>query len=221
MEEKAFFEYHMYTLPRPSTVADNEVKQIEMFPPARGVAVEKKYLYQPLARFRWSHGGRYTDRSMGVDSYKKVQVFVEFLNSEENNLGIPLPAGKIRVYKKDPADEAMEFVGEEGIDHTPKDEKLSLEVGNAFDVVGERRQVDFRIETRRNWMLESVEIKVRNHKEEDITVRVKEPMYRWNTWRMMESSHEYQKLDAYNTAWDVPVEADGETVVTYTVEYTW
>jgi hypothetical protein len=221
MEEKAFFEYHMYTLPRPSTVADNEVKQLEMFPPARGVAVEKRYLYQPLARFRWNRGGRYTDRSMGVDSYKKVQVFVEFVNSEKNNLGIPLPAGKIRVYKRDPDDEAMEFVGEERIDHTPKDEELSLEVGNAFDVVGERRQVNFRIETRRNWMQETVEIKVRNHKEEDITVRVKEPMYRWNTWRMTGSSHDYEKLDAYNVAWDVPVEADGETVVTYTVEYTW
>jgi len=220
MAEKAFFEYHMYTLPRPSTVADNEIKQLEMFAPARGLKVEKKYLYNPLSNWRW-RGSRQTGRSYGLTSYKKVAVFIEFVNSKANKLGIPLPAGKVRLYKQDPADKAMEFIGEERIDHTPKDEKLSLAVGNAFDVVGERRQTDFQVEHSRNWMTESVEIKVRNHKESDIVVRIKEPMYRWNNWRIVESSHEYEKLDAFNVAWDVPVEADGQTVVTYRVDYTW
>jgi len=221
MAEKAFFEYHMYTLPRPSTVADNEVKQLEMFTPVHGMKVEKKFLYNPLGQFRWNYGNRYNDRSYGVTSYKKVHVFIEFRNSKENKLGIPLPAGKVRVYKQDPDDKALEFIGEERIDHTPKDEDLSLRIGNAFDVVGERKQTNFRIENRRNWMQESIEIKIRNHKKQDIVVRVKDPMYRWRTWKITASSHDYEKLDARTIAFDVPVEVDGETVVTYTVEYTW
>lgn len=222
MAEKAFFEYHMYTLPRRSTVADNETKQLEMFTPARGVKVAKRFLYNPLGEFRWGYGGRYTDRSYGVTTpSKKVNVFIEFHNSKENKLGIPLPAGKVRVYKQDPDDKAMEFIGEERIDHTPKDEKLSLRIGNAFDIVGERRQVDFRIEKRRNWMQEQIEIKVRNHKEDDVTVRIKDPLYRWVNWKITEASHEYTKLDARTVAFDVPVKADGQTVVTYTVQYTW
>ena len=221
MEEKAFFEYHMYTLPRPSTVADNEIKQLEMFTPARGVKVVKKYLYNPLGQFRWHWGSRYTDAAYGVTSYKKVNVFVEFRNEAKNGLGIPLPAGKIRVYKQDPDDKAMEFIGEERIDHTPKDEDLSLHIGNAFDIVGERKQTKFRVESRRNWMSESFEIKVRNHKKEKVTVRIKEPLYRWSNWRVTEKSHPFKQLDSRTIAFDVDVEVDKEVTVTYTVEYTW
>ena len=221
MQEKAFFEYHMYTLPRPSTVADNEVKQLEMFPPASGVKVDKRFLYNPLGNFRWYPGNRNTDRGYGVTSYKKVHVFVEFKNSEDNKLGMPLPAGKVRVYKQDPDDKALEFVGEEQIDHTPKDENLSLQIGNAFDLVGERKQTDFAVNTDGHWMKESIEVVVRNHKKEAATVRVKEPLYRWNNWKITAESAEHIKLDAFNVAWDVQVPPDGETKVTYTVEYTW
>jgi len=221
MQEKAFFEYHMYTLPRPSTVADSEIKQLEMFSPARGVKVTKKYLYNPLGSFRWNSGSRYTDRSYGVTSYKKVNVFIDFKNTAENRLGIPLPAGKVRVYKQDPDDEAMEFIGEERIDHTPKNEELSLRIGNAFDIVGERKQTEFRVESGRKWMSETVELKVRNRKEEPVTVRIKEPLYRWLTWRITEKSHDYEKLDSRHVAFDVKAEPDKEVTVTYTVEYTW
>ena len=124
-----------------------------------------------------------------MTSEKKVNVFIEFKNSKENKLGIPLPAGKVRVYKQDPADKALEFIGEEQIDHTPKDEDLSLQIGNAFDIVGERKQTDFQIETGRHWMQETIEIKLRNHKTEDVTVRVKEPMYRWTNWKITEKNH--------------------------------
>jgi hypothetical protein len=221
MEEKAFFEYHMYTLPRPSTVADNEVKQLEMFSPVRGMKVEKKFLYDPLRRWRW-YGGRQTNRSYGLTTYKKVNVFIEFKNSKDNKLGIPLPAGKVRVYKQDPDDKALEFVGEEKIDHTPKDEELSLQIGNAFDIVGERIQTSFKYESARHWIEESFKIKIRNHKEkEDVVVRIKEHMYRWTTWKITAKSHEYKKLDARTIVFDMPVKADGETVVTYTVEYWW
>jgi len=222
IEEKAFFEYHMYTLPRPSTVADNETKQLEMFTPVAGLKVAKRFLYNPLGNFRWDGGGRYTDITYGAaNPSKKVAVFIEFRNSEANKLGIPLPAGKVRVYKQDPDDKALEFIGEEQIDHTPKDEDLSLQIGNAFDIVGERKQVNFRVETGRNWMQEKVEITVRNHKKEEVVVRVKEPLYRWLTWEITAESREHTKLDSRNVAWDIPIKADGEEKVTYTVEYTW
>lgn len=221
MEEKAFFEYHMYTLGRPSTVANNEVKQLEMFAPARGVKVTKKFLYNPMNANRWHYGSRYTNKSYGVESPKKVNVFVEFKNTKDNRLGIPMPAGKVRVYKQDPDDEALEFIGEERIDHTPKDEPIELLIGNAFDIVGERKQVNFRVESGRHWMQEKIEIEIRNHKDEDVTVRVKEPMYRWTNWTITESNQQYEKLDARNVAWDVKVKANGKTKVTYTVEYTW
>ena len=221
MVEKAFFEYHMYTLPRPSTVADNEVKQLEMFTPARGVKVRKKFLYNPLGAFRWNWGGRYTDRAYGATTpSKKVNVFIEFRNSKANNLGIPLPAGKVRVYKEDPDDKALEFIGEEKIDHTPKDEDLSLRIGNAFDIVGERKQTNFRVESGRHWMQEKIEIKIRNHKEEAVAVRCKEPLYRWVNWKITAESHKHTKLDSRNIAFDVKVEPDKEVKVTYTVDYT-
>ena len=222
MAEKAFFEYHMYTLPRPSTVADNEVKQLEMFPPARGLAVQKRYLYNPLGGHRWSRGGRHVDRNYGAGTAsKKVNVFIEFRNAKNNKLGIPLPAGKVRVYKQDPDDKALEFIGEEKIDHTPKDEKLSLRIGNAFDIVGERKQTNFLIEGARRWIQEKIEIKLRNHKKTLVVVRVKEPLYRWKTWRIMQESHEHTKLDSRNIAFDVSVAPDKEVTITYTVEYTW
>lgn len=222
MVEKAFFEYHMYSLPRPSTVADNETKQLEMFAPVRGLTVAKRFLYNPLGNVRWSRGGRHTDRGYGAtQASKKVSVFIEFDNSEENRLGIPLPAGKIRVFKQDPDDKALEFIGEEKIDHTPKDEKLSLQIGNAFDIVGERKQVRFRVETGRKWIQERIEIRIRNHKEQAAVVRVKEPLYRWINWDITAESAEHIKLDSRTVAWDLEVPADGEVVLTYTVEYSW
>ena len=223
MEEKAFFEYHMYTLPRPSTVADNEIKQLEMFSPVRGMKVTKRFLYNPLGNWRWGYGGRYEDRSYGATSAdKKVAVFIEFTNSKDNQLGIPLPAGKVRVYKQDEADKALEFIGEEQIDHTPKDEDLSLRIGNAFDIVGERKQTDFKVEVGRHWMQETIEIKVRNHKKQDAVIRVKEPLYRWVNWKITETNvKEYKKLDSQTVAWDLPVKADAEVTLTYVVEYTW
>ncbi len=217
MAEKAFFEYHMYTLPRPSTVADNETKQLEMFSPVRGMKVEKKFLYQPN-RSRW-WGRPQTSQSYGVTGDKKVQVFIEFVNSKKNKMGIPLPAGKVRVYKQDPEDKALEFIGEEKIDHTPRDEKLSLQIGNAFDIVGERTQKKFQTWPRR--IKETIEFKIRNHKKQEVTVRIKEPLTRGRNWEILEKTHDFKELDAHTVAFDVKVKPDGETVVTYTVEYTW
>lgn len=220
MEEKAFFEYHMYTLKGASSVANNEVKQLEMFTPIQGMKVEKKYLYDPMSQYRW-FGSPNMNKSYDVTSPKKVNIFIEFKNSKESNLGLPLPAGKVRVYKQDPADKALEFVGEEQIDHTAVEEKLSLEVGNAFDVFGEWKQTDFQIDNNRHWMKETIEVKLHNSKKENITVRLKQPMHRTNNWKITDKSAEFIKLDAFHVAWDVPVESQKDAVVTYTVEYTW
>lgn len=222
MVEKAFFEYHMYTSPRLSTVADNETKQLEMFTPVSGLTVAKRFLYNPLSSFRYRPGGRYAERGYGATTGDtKVSVFIEFKNTKANKLGIPLPAGKVRVYKRNTDDGAAEFVGEEMIDHTAKDEELSLRIGNAFDIVGERRQVRFKLDKKRSRVTETIEIKLRNHKETDVVVRVKEPLYRWANWEITEKSAAYIELDSRTVAWDVPVRADGERVLTYTVEYRW
>ena len=227
MVEQAFFEYHMYTLGRRSTVASNEVKQLELFPQAADVKVSKRFLMYPTEQFRW-WGSPNTNKQMDVGDKLKAKIFVEFKNSKENNLGLPLPAGKVRAYKRDPVDGAMEFIGEERIDHTPQNETLSLNIGTAFDIIGERKQTKFELDSNRRWMRESIEITVRNHKKEPIVVRVKENFFRTLTNKLIESSHpqQFQKLDASTAAWDLPIPATendkpGEVTLTYTVEYTW
>jgi len=227
MVEQAFFEYHMYTLGRPSTVANNEVKQLELFPAAAGVAVTKRFLMYPTEQFRW-WGSVNVNQSMDVGDKLKAKIFVEFKNSKDNQLGIPLPAGTVRAYKRDPADGAMEFIGEEKIDHTPQNETLSLNIGTAFDIIGERKQTKFEVDTNRRWMKESIEITVRNHKKEPVVVRVKENFFRAITNNVTANSHpeQFQKLDASTACWDLPVPATeddnpGTVVLTYTVEYTW
>lgn len=197
-EERAFFEYHMYTLQRPSTIRDNEIKQLSLFDPAR-VKARKIFTYD------------------GARDATKVRVSMEFMNSAEAGLGIPLPRGTIRVMKAD-TDGSLEFVGEDQIDHTPKDEKVRALLGNAFDVVGERvqkahRQVSERVAE------EDFEIKLRNHKAEDIVVTVIEQG--WGDWTITQQSHQNTKKDANKAEWEIPVKADGETILTYTARRVW
>lgn len=221
--EKEFFEYHLYTLQRPSTLKDNSNKQIELFTPVHEVPLTKIFHYygNPNALY-WAYGGSaYTDRNYGTETNKKVDIYLEFLNKKENKLGIPLPAGRIRVYKKDEDDGSLEFVGEDRIDHTPKDEKVRIKLGSAFDVVGERKQTDFKCDYDRDWMRETFEIKIRNHKKEPVTVLVKEILYRWVNWKIENASHKFEKDDARTIYFPVTVKPDGEEVITYTVLYTW
>jgi hypothetical protein len=220
-EEKAFFEYHLYTLGRPTTLADNSTKQIELFDAARGVPAEKVLVY-------YGHAGGYgffpnpvTDRSYGVQSNPKVDVYLRFENVKENGLGVPLPSGRIRVSQLDPADGSLEFIGEDVIDHTPRDEEVLIQLGSAFDVVGERKQIDFRVDTARNWMEEVIEIELRNRKEEPVEVIVKENLYRWTNWEILETSHEWEKVDARTVHFPVRVDAGEEVQVRYRVRYTW
>jgi hypothetical protein len=220
-EEKAFFEYHLYTLGRPSTLPQNSTKQIELFPTARGVPAEKVLIYYGLEGFQWFAPDPATDRNIGVQSNKKVDIYLRFKNEKAVGMGMPLPSGRIRVSKMDPADKSLEFIGEDTIDHTPKDEQVLIKLGSAFDVVGERRQVNFGIDVSRRVMDEDIEIKLRNHKNEPVKVLVKENLYRWTNWEITQKSHEFEKLDARTVQFPVTVPKDGETTITYKVHYSW
>ena len=145
---------------------------------------------------------------------------LEFKNSEESNLGMPLPKGKVKLYRRD-IDGRNEFIGEDQIDHTPKDETVMLYTGNAFDIVGERRQTNFKIDHNGSWMNESFEIKVRNHKKDEAEVRVIEHLYRWVTWDITAKSADFSKKDARTIEFREKIPADGEAVINYTVHYTW
>jgi hypothetical protein len=136
-------------------------------------------------------------------------------------MGMPLPSGRIRVSKMDSADKTLEFIGEDVIDHTPKNEKVLIKLGSAFDVVGERRQVDFKVDTSRRTMSEDIEIKLRNQKKEAVTVIAKENLYRWINWQITSKTHDFEKQDARTIQFPLRIAAGGEVTLRYTVQYTW
>jgi hypothetical protein len=219
VEEREFFEYHLYEVQRPVTVKDRQTKQIE-FVTGTGVPAEKFFVYDGSQMPFWGYYQPVDDPSYGTASNKKVMVMLEFENAEEGGLGVPLPKGTLRVFKKD-IDGSTLLVGEDAIDHTPKDEQLRLYIGDVFDIVGERVQTDFKVDYDDDWMEETYEITLRNHKGEDAEIRVVEHLFRWSNWEIQDESHEYDKKDSRTIEFRVPVEADGETVVTYTVRYEW
>jgi hypothetical protein len=202
-EERAFFEYHLYTLGRKTTIHDRETKQISLFPNAV-VKGEKMYAFE-------GQGGRWR----GGEN-QKVKVRLKFKNRKEDGLGISLPKGKIRIYKRD-RDGSAEFIGEDRIDHTPKDERVMLNIGDAFDVVGERKVTDRRRITDRVEE-EKVEITLRNHKEEDVMVTVIEYLY--GDWEIREKTMPYRKIDANTIEFDLPIPHGGEARIRYTVRRT-
>ena len=218
--EKSFFEYHLYTLGRPSSLPDNSTKQIELFPKVAGVACEKTLVYYGQAG-QWYGGGLMTDRNYGITGNKKVDTYLSFKNRNEDGMGVPLPSGRVRVAKLDSDDGTLEFIGEDRIEHTPKNETVQLKLGSAFDVVGERRQTDFTENSKGRVMEEAFEIKVRNHKTQPVEVIVRENLYRWSQWTLIEQSQASEKKDARTIEFPVKVAADGEATVTYRVRYTW
>lgn len=221
MTEKTFFEYHMYTLARPTTLAQNSSKQVEMAS-AADIPIKKLYVYDGSQGVQWNYFGDsgYWDPGYGLQSGKKVSVFLEFRNKKSDGLGLPLPKGRVRVYKKD--DEgSLQFAGEDSIDHTPKDETVRVKMGEAFDLVGERKRTDYHSDEKKRRFDESFEVKLRNHKDSDATVTVVEHLYRWTNWKITESSAKFVKKDAQTVEFSVPVKKDGEAVVTYTVKYSW
>ena len=219
-EEKSFFEYHLYTLGRPATIPDNSTKQIELFEPARSVPADKVLVYDG-ARLGGMGGGRYEDRGFVGSGNKKIDVYLRFENDKDSGLGVPMPKGRVRVSQLDPADDSLEFIGEDVIDHTPRNETILIKLGQAFDVVGERRQVDFSIDKRAHVITETIEVKIRNHKNKPVDVIVTETMYRWTNWKIVNSSHDYEKKDSRTVHFPVTVAKDGQETITYTVKYTW
>jgi len=219
-EEKAFFEYHLYTLGRPATIPNNSTKQLELFEAATRVPAKKQLVYYG-ADFGGYYGGPMLDRELGPASNTKVDVWLTFRNDKASGMGMPLPAGRIRVSQQDKADGSLEFIGEDKIGHTPKDEDVRVKLGTAFDVVGERRQTDFVVNTKGRVMEEAFEIKLRNHKEQAVEVIVRENLYRWSQWTLLSQSIPSQKKDARTVEFPVRIAAGGEAVVNYRVRYTW
>ena len=219
-EEKEFFEYHLYTLGRSTDLPDNATKQLELFPAAKGIKCTKELVFAPSRGFRY-YGGTSLDQNYGRVAQADIGVFLRFQNEKDNQLGIPLPAGRIRVNQIDKDDDSMEFIGEDVIDHTARDEQILIELGNAFDVVGERKQTDFRVDSRTRQLWESFEIKLRNHKSEKVEVAVIESLYRAANWKIQSPSHQYEKTNAHTIRYDVAIDPDDEAVVTYTVHYSW
>jgi hypothetical protein len=205
--EESFFEYHLYTLQRPATIKDKQTKQIALLS-ATDIAVDKKFIFEPRRNYFYS-------AMPAPEMGKKVGVFINVENKKENNLGMPLPKGIVRTYKKDKAGE-LQFVGEDWIDHTPEDEKIRIKMGEAFDVVADRTQTEFKIVKSGRLYESSFKISIRNHKEENIVVSVVERMQ--GDWKIIHKSHNYSKESSHKVRFDVPVAKKGATDLTYTVQ---
>ncbi len=220
--EKSFDEYHLYTLQRPTTLHNMETKQVE-FVAATGVKSTRFYLYDgaSIGQFAYYSPEQVRqDPGYGTQSNPKVWVMQEFENTEANHLGVPLPRGKMRFYRRD-TDGHLEFTGENVIDHTPKNETIRVYTGNAFDITGERKRTDYHVSSTNRSVDESFEIKVRNRKKEPVQVRVLEHLYRWSNWQIVTHSDEYKKLDSRTIEYRVTIPPDGEKVITYTAHYWW
>ncbi|NIO00879.1 MAG: DUF4139 domain-containing protein [Candidatus Latescibacteria bacterium] len=205
--EEAFFEYHLYALQRPTTIKDNQTKQLSLLS-AADITVKKSYVFEPLRSYLFS-------AMQSPELGKKVGVFINVENKKENGLGMPLPKGVVRVYKKDRAGD-LQFVGEDWIDHTPEDEKVRVKMGEAFDVVADRTQTDFKVIKSGRIYESSYKISIRNHKEEDIVVSVIERLQ--SDWKILHKSHDYVKESSHRVRFDVPVPKKGAVDLTYTVQ---
>ncbi|HKC56591.1 MAG TPA: DUF4139 domain-containing protein, partial [Vicinamibacterales bacterium] len=206
MSQEAFSEYHLYTLARKTTVKNAETKQVSMLG-ASAFPVQKRYVVD--GNYAYYRGAQRTGAPIKDD----VEVFYQFKNEEKAGLGMPMPAGTVRVYQAD-SKGGLQFVGEDRIDHTPKDETLNLKIGNAFDIVCERKQTDFQAIASNVYEFEYA-ITLRNHKDVPVTVEVNEPI--GGSWRMLSSSHPFEKTAAFAAQFKVPVAPDGTSTLTYRV----
>jgi hypothetical protein len=208
--QEALSEYHLYSLDRRTDIQNNETKQISLLA-AAGAAIEKVFQVDGQQYYYQSQ------LSPGQPVKEPVKVLIKFKNAEANSLGVPLPAGTVRVYQGD-SKGRLQFIGEDRIDHTPKDETVSLHIGNAFDVVAERKQADYQ-RLGPHSVEVAYEISLRNHKPDPITVVVNEPI--GGDWTMLDSSFKYEKSAAFAARFMVPVAANGEAVLKYRVRVRW
>lgn len=218
VEQREFFEYKLYEIQRPVTVANNETKQVE-FVTSAGVPAKTFYVYAGSGPF-YGYYGPITDQYYGQSGITTVQSWLEFSTGEDGGANADLPAGRVRVYQEDVDGSAL-LIGENSLDHTPKGEDVQLYLGNAFDLVGERSQTNFRF-LGANVIEETYEIKLRNRKENAaVEIRVPEHLFRWSNWEILNASDEYTKKDSGTIEFRVSVEPGQEKVITYTVRYTW
>jgi hypothetical protein len=204
-KEESFFEYHIYSLERKTTLKENQTKQISLLNADR-IPVSKEFIYRGSPYY-------YRNKQGEIISNQKVGVFIQISNSTNHHLGMPLPKGTARAYKRD-SDGSLQFIGEDSIDHTAKDEKIRLKLGEAFDLKAERKQLQW--EKIGPDIYESAyEVSLRNHKKEDVVIRVIEPLP--GDWKVLEHSQAYTKLDDSTIAFDVPVAKDKESKLTYRV----
>src|SRR6266545_4425122 len=208
-KSEGFFEYHLYTLDGRTTVKDNQTKQLSLLS-ASDVPVDKHFIYYGAAD--------YYRTQYGVPmSNQKVGVYLELKNSKENRLGLPIPKGRVRVYKADTSG-SQQLIGEDWVDHTAKDEKIKIKMGEAFDVVGDRTQKDWKRIAANLYEVEW-EISLRNHKKEAVTVEVVEPMP--GDWEVIRASHPHEKIQAFTARWKIPVPKDGEAKLSYRIRVRW
>ncbi|MBI2682259.1 MAG: hypothetical protein HYX26_03430 [Acidobacteriales bacterium] len=222
IREKSFDEFHLYTLQNPVTLRDRETKQVE-FVRATGVKGERLYIYDgvKIEQYNgWNEEMIRQNAEYGTQMNKQVWVMQQFKNSAENGMGLALPKGRLRFYRRD-SDGRLEFTGENLIKHTPKDETVRVYTGNSFDLVGERKRTDLKAQYDAHMLDETFEIKLRNHKDEAVEIRVVEHLYRSVNWKILANNFTPVKTDSQTAEFRVMVPANGERVVRYTAHYTW
>ncbi len=224
MTENTFDDYHLYTLQNTTNLREGETKQVE-FLRVNEVATKRIYVYDGAKinsnqYSNWSTEMIRNNPEYGVQSNPKVWVMREFVNNAANHLGIPLPEGNLRFYRRDPAGR-LEFTGENQIRHTPKDETVQVYTGSAFDLVGERRRVDYQFNPGNRSADETFEIRIRNHKREAAEVRVVEHLYRGANWNITIETDPHVKKDSQTAEFAVNLKPDEEKVLKYSVHYTW
>jgi hypothetical protein len=218
--QKSFDDFHLYDLNRQVTLKDGETKQVE-FIRASAIPVTRKYIYDGAENLPGPIGeGAYTQSEFGATSGRQVHVEQEFINSKKNHLGMPLPAGTMRFYRRD-ADGQMEFVGENSINHTPEDEKVKLTTGSAFDVTGERKRTNFKVNNQEHVIDESYSITIKNAKDKPVKVDIVEHLFRAANWDIVEKNTSFEKQDSSTIAFPVTVAAHGSQEISYTVHYSW
>ena len=222
-QQKRFFEYHMYTLPRPTTIANNSTEQIALFPTRQRLGVRKVLIFSGQLNTYWWNYAHAPDlnQSPGIHYRAPVSVLIRFMNSKANGLGLPLPRGKIRVFQEDPADGTLEFVGEDLIPNTPRGERVSVKVGKAFDIIGSRTQTNFHVDQVLRTLRESFKIVLHNHQNQAVGVLVPQVLYRWSNWKIIASSAKFRKINSRTIRFHAEIPPHGVAAITYTVRYSW
>lgn len=222
VKEAALDEYHLYTLHRASTLENGETKQVEFVRsnsiPSKRLYIYEGYMLPEYLRNNWEW--QFQQPNIGMTSNKQIYIMREFRNSEADHLGMPLPRGRMRFYRRD-SEGRLQFIGENEIQHTPKDETLRVYTGNAFDVVADRSRTEFQVNGAQRWIDETYVIKLRNHKKEAVAVQVVEHLYRCDNWTITSKSVDYVKKNSHTVEFTADIPPDDEQDVTYSVHYTW